>query len=306
MILLFIALSLVAVDIIQNIDKNRGYRFRPVSKKFNGNYFSVKIGVFINKNNFLRLVKTKYANKMTLINHFEKEQNENNIDKFILNSVLISFFFSMVFLYFFTIWYVGLAVFLVSIFLMIYCANIYIGNKLNKIYAHFPIAIQLFTDEYVSCRNIKNALNNCYGKMPHEISRVFETLARRYASESNYITIINDFAEGLDFVWGYAFAELLLLSYEGAGDISEDLIYLNELANEEIKAEMETETAIVGTKLIFVILNVATVVGLIFSLKVVPISKYIYLYTPVGNFGLIFWICSFILGLAVLKILKYI
>jgi len=301
-----VALSFVAVDIIQNINKKKGYRFRPVANKSKGNYLSIKIGAFINKNDFFRLLKAKYANKMTLINHLDKEQNENNIDKFILISILISFSFSTIFLYFFTIWYVALAVFFVCIFLMIYCANIYISNKLNKIYAHFPIAIQLFTDEYVSCRNIKNALNNCYGKMPYEISRVFEALARRYASESNYIQIINDFAEGLDFVWGYAFAELLMLSYEGAGDISEDLIYLNELSNEEIKAEMETETAIVGTKLIFVILNVATVIGLIFSLNVVPISRYIYLYTPVGNFGLIYWICSFILGLAVLKILKYI
>lgn len=306
MILLFVALSLVAADIIQNINKKKGYRFRPVVNKVNGNYFSTKIGSLINKNSFLKLMRAKYANKMTLINHLDKKENENNIDKFILNSILISFLFSMLFLHFFTIWYVAFAVFFVCMFLIIYFANIYIGNKINKIYVHFPIAIQLFTDEYVTCKNIKNALNNCYGKMPYEISRVFEALARRYASESNYTQIINDFAEELDFVWGYAFAELLLLSYEGAGDISEDLIYLNELANEEIKAEMETETAIIGTKLIFVILNVATVAGLIFSLKIVPISRYIYLYTPVGNFGLIFWISSFILGLAVLKILKYI
>lgn len=270
-----------------------------------GNFLTKQVSYFIGNHKFLYNLKIKYANKLSLINYQTKRQNEVLIDGFVLIDILISLTISMIAIKFFTMWYVFFIIFFVSLFFIVYLGTLYVSMNLNKVYSLFPMALQLFTDEYVSCKNIKNALNDSYQKMPDKISRVFEGLARRFASETDYEEVINDFADGLDFVWGYAFAELLLLSYEGAGDVSEDLIYLNELSNEEIKAGAETETALVGTKIIFIMLNFATVAGLVFSLKFVPIAKYLYLYTPTGNLGIIFWIGSFIAGLTTLTVMKY-
>lgn len=270
-----------------------------------GNFLTKQVGCFISNHKFLYNLKMKYANKLSLINYRTKRQNEALIDEFVLIDILISLAISIIVIKFFTMWYVFFIILFISLFFIVYLGTLYVSMNLNKVYSLFPMALQLFTDEYVSCKNIKNALNDSYQKMPDKISRVFESLARRFASETDYEEVINDFADGLDFVWGYAFAELLLLSYEGAGDVSEDLIYLNELSNEEIKAGAETETALAGTKIIFIMLNFATVAGLVFSLKFVPIAKYLYLYTPTGNLGIIFWIGSFIVGLIALTVMKY-
>jgi Flp pilus assembly protein TadB len=300
LLLLVIVVTLIDMSLT---NKKKDSRFRPGS--IGGGFLTRQVGDFIGQHQFLHKLKMKYANKLSLVNHKTKRQNEVVIDEFILFVTIFSLVISFVAIRLFTMWYVFFIIFFVSLFFIVYLGTLYVSMKLNKIYSLFPMALQLFTDEYVSCKNIKGALNSSYYKMPDKISSVFEGLARRFASESDYVEVINDFTEGLDFVWGYAFAELLLLSYEGAGDISEDLIYLNELSNEEVKAGAETETALVSTKMVFVILNLATVVGLLFSLNFIPISKYLYLYTPTGNAGIIFWIGSIIFGLTTLTIMKY-
>ena len=300
--LLLIVIIITLID-MSLVNKKKDSRFRRGS--VGGNFLTRQVGSFISQHQFLHKLKLRYANKLSLINHKTKRQNEVGIDEFVLLVTIVSLIISFISIRLFTMWYVFFIIFFVSLFFFVYLGTLYISMNLNKIYSLFPMALQLFTDEYVSCKNIKGALNSSYYKMPDKVSRVFESLARRFASENNYEEVINDFAEGLDFVWGYAFAELLLLSYEGAGDISEDLIYLNELSNEEIKAGAETETALVSTKMVFVILNLATVIGLVFSLNFIPISKFLYLYTPTGNAGIIFWIVSVIFGLTALTIMKY-
>ncbi|WP_326910692.1 hypothetical protein [Sedimentibacter sp. MB31-C6] len=302
-VLLLIVIALILIDIALN-NKKKNSRFRQ-RQGVESNFLTKLVGHFISSHNFLNNFKMRYANKLSLINHQNKIQNAVFVDRFILFDILVSLMIGLMTIKLFTMWYVFFIVFFVSIFFITYVGTLYVSFKLNRIYSLFPIALQLFTDEYVSCKNIKNALNESYHKMPDKISVVFEGLARRFASESNYKEVIDDFADGLDFVWGYAFAELLLLSYEGAGDISEDLIYLNELSNEEIKAGAETETALLGNKMVFIILNLATVEGLILSLKLVPIAKYLYLYTPTGNLGIVLWIGGFIVGLMSLTVMKY-
>ena len=300
--LLLIVIVITLID-MSLTNKKKDSRFRKGS--IGGNFFTRQVESFISQHQFLHKLKMRYANKLSLINHRTKRQNEVLIDEFVLIVTIVSLIISFVAIRVFAMWYVFFIIFFVSLFFIVYLGTLYLSMNLNKIYSMFPMALQLFTDEYVSCKNIKGALNSSYYKMPDKVSRVFEGLARRFASESDYEEVIGDFAEGLDFVWGYAFAELLLLSYEGAGDISEDLIYLNELSNEEVKVGAETEAALVSTKMVFVILNLATVAGLVFSLNFIPISKYLYLYTTTGNAGIVFWIGSVILGLITLTIMKY-
>lgn len=248
----------------------------------------------------------KYVKKLCLINRLSKNQNNKKIIEFISFSIIISLLISISTLRYFSMWYIFVFCFFTSMFCILYLGNMYISIMLNKIYNLFPMAVQLFTDEYVTCKNIKLALDNSYNKMPTQISRAFESLARRFASETNYEVIIKDFADGLDFTWGYAFAEILQLSYEGAGDISEDLIFLNKLSSDQIKGDLETETALSGTKMIFLILNACTLVGFLANVMFMPNAKELYFYTQTGNFGLVFWGLSFMIGLAVLSILKHI
>lgn len=196
-----------------------------------------------------------------------------------------------------------------SVFFIVYIGTMYISIKLNKIYSQFPLAIQLFTDEYVTYKAIKIAIDNSFKKMPKSIAKSFENLSRRLSSSQNeddYRKAINDFANGLDFIWGYAFSEVLLLSYDGVGDITEDLIYLNGLTIEEIKNKMETEASLTFTKGVFIVLQIATLIAFVCNIIFLPTAEKLYFYTSVGNLGIILWLSSMILGLALLSIMKYI
>ncbi len=249
-------------------------------------------------------MKLKYANKLCLISKSSKKENEEKIKKFILITLVVSLLIGILVIKFFSMWYIFVFAVLLSIFTAVYLGVTLVSMRLSKVYALFPTALQQFTDEYVTYKNIKLALDNSYSKMPNQISKVFENLARRFASESDYSKVISDFAEGLDFTWGYAFAEILQLSYEGAGDISDDLIYLSELSSEQIRSNLETDTALSGTKMLFLMLNGFTLLGFVLNLIFMPLAKELYFYTQVGNSGLIFWGLSFSAGLVILAILK--
>lgn len=296
-------------DIIVSFQKNKFKRFNIKETIKGENALNKNIKNIINSNITLKKINKKYINKLCLINALNSGENERKIENFILLILFTSSIISLLSLNVFSIWYMIIFSFFFCGFLVLYIGTMYVNIKLNKVYSYFPLAIQLFTDEYVSYKNIKIALNKSYHRMPNRISKAFESLTRNMSSastEDEYKDAIKNFAEGLDFTWGYSFSEILLLSYSGAGDITEDLIYLSELTSEEIKENLESEAALNGTKLVFIVLNIATIVAFILNLIFVPMSKHLYFYTSTGNIGISAWLGSIVLGLATLSIFKHI
>lgn len=284
-------------------EKFRRFNFRKAIE--NESFFTKIIKNIINKNIYLKKIYNNYLKKMNLINNLSNEKNELKIDNYLFLAVIISLVVSLYIFSFYPMWYVLIISFLLIMVIMIHVAILYISIRLHNIFKFFPIAIQCFTDEYVVYPNIKVALNNSYYKMPVKISALFENLSRELSSSKDEKTVLINFTEKIDYFWGYAFIEILLLSYEGAGNISKDLIYLNELINDQIKDELESNNSTLEIKLGFLIINIATIVALIFCLTNIPTSKEVYFYTYYGNMGLCFWVTSLLIGLITLNLTKY-
>ncbi len=257
----------------------------------------------LNRYEKLRKIKNKYAGRLSLFNSKSKLENEYIIARFLILTLIVSFAGSVLSLILFAMWYAPIAISIASVFFLCYIGIVYINLNLKKIYGQFPIALQVFTDEYVITKNIKNALNESYSKMPKEIGQLFENLSRKLDSR-NYKEVLKDFADGINLIWCYAYVEVLTLSYEGADDISEELIYLNELTGDEMKEDEETATSIAEGNSIFIVLNVITILMFIFNLVINSGSRQLYFRTSTGNFILLYWIISFIIGVCTSNLLK--
>ncbi len=266
--------------------------------------FIVKSCLFkFKKKQKLRKIIDKYSSRLCLFNSKSKLDNEYTIVVYLVITIFISFVESILAYFIFAMWYAPIAIAVVSVFFLCYIGITYININLKKIYGQFPIALQIFTDEYVITKNIKNALNESYSKMPKEIASLFENLSRKLDAR-NYSEVLKNFADGLDLIWCYAFVEILTLSYEGADDISEELIYLNELTGDEMKEDEETFTSIAESQSIFIVLNVITVAMFIFNLIISANARQLYFRTSTGNAILLYWVISFIIGVCTSNLLK--
>lgn len=246
---------------------------------------------------FLNQVKELYKDKLNVINKNDIKANND------LAVVLVSlnFIFTAMLIIFISVfinlWYVLAVIGITTSYLLHCLLDFYLNFKLKKLHSQFPAAIQIFTDIYMSSRNIKMGLNESYKEMPKEISVVFERLSRELASSYDYEKHLRKFAKSLGYVWGYAFTELLLMSYEGGGDISEDLIFLNELINDDIQDSEETKSEMATNKMLFIILMIATAVAFISNVLYNPVAKSLYFYTPIGNTLLMMWVIVMALGI---------
>lgn len=301
LLFVFFILAVIA-DISINYKKNKFQRFntREIIKK--ENFFNRKIRAFIKKYPLINDYKEKYTNKLCLINGKEKEENESIIENFLLLNIIISLLSGFVFFELFPFWLMILSGMILCMFFIFYIGIFYVTSKINRIYSNFPLALQLFTSEYVSSENIKSALKNSYSKMPGKISKAFEFLTRSIGKD--YKNSLKDFAKGLDYTLAYAFSELLLLSFEGANDIKEHLLYLYNLASDEIKDSLESESKVIDMKLTFIIVNICTLIVMVFCMAIIPIAKHLYFYTPTGNLIIIAWISNIVLGFMAIEIFK--
>jgi Flp pilus assembly protein TadB len=202
------------------------------------------------------------------------------------------------------LWYVILVIALLVLYLMHYGFGTYLNYKLKRVYEQFPIAIQMFTDIYITNKSIKNALTDSYVDMPKDVGLVFERLARKLSSGHEYDKYIHEFADSLSYVWGYAFAELLLMSYEGSGDISNDLLFLNELMNDDLQDEEESKAEMTTNKTLFMVLNLITVIVFVGNIFFSPIAKELYFYTTTGNTIIMSWLMLIAFGISVSTIME--
>jgi Flp pilus assembly protein TadB len=204
------------------------------------------------------------------------------------------------------VWYVVLIISLLTIYFINYGFVLYLNSQLKKIHKQFPVALQLFTDSYITNNNIKVALNETYSEMPKEVGIVFEKLARRLSSGHEQRKYIMEFADNLNYVWGHAFAEILLLSLEGTGDIGDDLLFLNELVSDDLQDDEETKSEMSTNKMLFMVINGCTVVAFILNIFFNPIAKELYFYTQTGNTIVMFWVAVIALGMGISTVLDHI
>lgn len=260
----------------------------------------------LKRNETLYKIKEKTVTKLSITNTTSRRINNAIVLWVTLIVLIIGIALGIILSQVFFMWYAVVLIVSLVMFLAFYLFNTIIGFRLKKIHNQFPVALQVFTDEYITTENIKTSLTSTYQKMPKEIAYLFERLVREITSTYDYHTPIREFADGLGYVWGYAFAELLLISYEGSGDIKEQLVYLNELINEDIRTDEEASSQMATNKTIFIIINIATAIGFTFNIQSNPIGKDIYFYTPIGNNLILIWVVVVVVGIVTSVILDHI
>ena len=265
-----------------------------------------KIDAFLKNYDLIYGIKERYVEKLGVINTNKRRHNNAVVIIAMLASVALTLVISIIMFKFMSLWYAVLVMGLLCLYLINFAFTLYLNTKLKKIYRQSPVAIQTFTDTYITTKSIKAALNDSYKDMPHEVGMVFEKLARRLASGHDYEKYIKEFPGQPSYVWGYAFAELLIMSYEGAGDISDDLLFLNELINDDTQDEEETKTEMATNKMLFLILNGCTLFAFIVNLLFNDVAKELYFYTPTGNTVIMIWVGVIAIGIGVSAILEQI
>lgn len=294
-----IVIVLSILIIIQDRAKKRKYiRIKRGSKlHLLDNKIINRVDKLLSKNKFIYRYKMDLVRRLNLVNDHPQSINENLATFIIGMGIAVFVTVSIVFFFVFKLWYIFLTLGVLAGYLFVYAVNMSIAVRRRKIQKEFPEALQVFIDMYITNKNIRTTLMRSYKKMPKQIKPAFERLSRSLSSSHRFEEYILDFAKSLDYVWGYAFAELLIISYEGAGDIDEELLLLNELVNDDILAEEETSGELAQNKTLFFIINIATLITFIFNIVANPIGKEIYFYTTTGGNLILIWVITVVIGI---------
>lgn len=281
-------------------------RPRKAKLKYKRDISKSKIIVLANsiicKNKKLKNIKERYAAKLVIMSDKSEAHCSAYVTGYLLISLITALAAAAIFSTLLAIWHFIVLISISVFCILIYSGTLYIKIKMDKIYNQFPEALQIFIDEYIEYKNIKKAIDNSYARMPMQVGGVFEKISRQLSSGENLKKSIMSMADGLDYIWAYTFAEILLLSYAGAGNIEEDLMYLNTLICEEATIEEEMRTDAATNKIIFIVLNILTIIIFAINMAANSLSKYLYFFTPTGNGLLIMWLCFSVIGLLVLNI----
>lgn len=297
--------SLLLIFYETAIKKRKNKRLRQKRRIGFNKSITEKFDQILRNSDFLYKIKEKYVVKMGVVNNLKRSEN-NRIILSIIIIITITTIISVILLSFlFKMWYILLTLGAVIAYSQVTLGSFILNAKLKKVQKEFPTALQIFTDYYISCKNIKASFNNTYTKMPKEIAPSFEKLSRELSSSHSIDEPVLNFAKSLDYTWGYAFAELVIISNEGVGDISEDLLFLNQLINEDLTAEEETSSELATNKIMFGMITGVTVVAFIFNNFFNPIGKELYYYTSTGNNIVLGWILVIIVGITVSALMEH-
>ncbi len=286
-ILVSIALICLFVSLLRKPRKMKLYN---LSKQFRKNTIFTKLDKIISKSKYFNKMKEEYISKLQLINFKSYEFNNELILKYVVIDAVVSLFILIILLRLITMWSAVIIISIAFFYLTIKLVESIVDYQIIKIHRQFPAALQCFLNEYIINKNIKNAINNSYYKMPKKIGGAFEMLARELSGEKKYENAIKKFANKLSYVWGHSFAEILIMSYKGTGDITEELMTLNRLVSEEITAEEEEKSSKFANKFTFIFVYVVTIIGVIINLKENDLSVYLYFYTRTGNALIVAWL----------------
>ncbi|MBA1336520.1 MAG: hypothetical protein HPY66_2955 [Firmicutes bacterium] len=263
-----------------------------------------RFGKLVCRYDALNGLKTRLAGKLSVINSGSYRENEAVALWVMLAAAAAGVMSALVFFNLFAMWYTALLLSVLAGYTVLYVFDAWLNIRLAAVRKKLPAALQLFIDSYMSHKNIKAAINESYRRMDPAIGAVFERMARQLSGSHDYRRPIREFAESLDYVWAYAFSELLLTSYEGAGDISEELLFLNELMNDDLKNEEETKTELSTNRMLFIVITASTALAFILNIMFNPIAGDLYFYTPAGNVIVFVWVVVIVLGISVMTVME--
>lgn len=284
------------------IGKPRKLKLKNYNKRLKKGRLLTSIDRIISSNSGLYQTKERYILKLQLINFKSHEYNNELILKYITVDIVLSALLLMTLLNVIAMWYAAILISAICFYMIILFGINSIEYRITKMHRQFPAALQCFLDEYIIYKNIKIAINNSYNKMPAEIGGAFEMLARELSGEKSYEVPIKKFADELSYVWGHSFTEILLLSYEGAGDITDDLLTLNSMVSEEITSEEEEKSSRYGNKLTFFIVYTASLICIIINLFLNDLARHLYFYTGTGNSLIATWLIILIVGVTIISL----
>lgn len=298
-----IILILTLICLILSIyNKPRKMKLKNFNKLNKESILLEKLNKIIRRNKNLYDIKEKYVSRLQMINFKSYKYNNEVILRYLTIGIAISVFLFVILSRAITMWYATIIISFVAFYIILFVGTTSIERKISKLHGQFPIALQCFLDEYIIYKNIKNAINSSYNKMPEEIGGAFEMLARELSGEKNYETSINKFAKELSYVWGHSFAEILIMSYEGTGDITDDLLTLNSMVSEEITAEEEEKSSWYGNKMTFLFVCAFGLIGIIINLFTNDLARHLYFYTSTGNMLIAVWLIVLIAGINVISL----
>ena len=298
-ICMIVAIVLVVLSITLKPQKMKFKNFRKASVRSG---VLLKADKLISKNKYIRQQKEKYISKLQLILDKGKEQCSIYVTMYFAGSFFAAVFIGIILASILTVWHFTIIISIAILYTLMYCGSLILKIKIDKIYSQFPEALQIFTDEFMEYKNIKKAVDNSYNRMPEQIGKVFEKLSRELSSGGDFRESIEEMANSLEYIWAYTFAEILLMSFNGAGNIEEDLLYLNNLICEEATIEEEVRTEMATNKIIFIILNILTLGMFIINMVTNNLSRYLYFFTSTGSGLIIMWLVLLIGGFTILNI----
>ncbi len=298
-IILIVAIICIAIGFATRPKKMKLKNFNQANKT---HFFLSKLDKLINKNKYIYKAKNKYISKLKIINIKHNEHNNELILKYLAFDTAISILLLLILSRIITMWYAVITISFVVFYLIIFLGISRVESKINKIHCQFPTALQCFLDEYIIHKNIKNAVDSSYGKMPDAVGKIFEMLARELSGEKKPEIAITKFANELSYVWGYCFAEILIMSLKGAGDITDDLLTLNSMVSEEITASEEEKSSRFGNKMTFIVIYAFALTGVIINLFMNNLAGYLYFYTSMGNSLIAVWLIVLIAGITIISL----
>lgn len=201
-------------------------------------------------------------------------------------------------------WYMFLGAFGIVFFLGFRSLVDSYKKRINKLYLQLPDALQIFLDNYVTTHNVKSSLDAVPKQLKGDINVLFQKLSRRVSSGDNSAQAVMQFAEDLDYFWGYAFAELLIIAMTTSGDITEDITFLIKTINSSIKEDMESIAAVSASKSLVNAMNGAGAIGLAVEFTFVKFARDFYVYSSMGNMIILFFLIEIIASNIMLTLME--
>lgn len=293
----------MTIILLDNFGKRKSIRVKK-KRKLNFNTPIHKyLENFLDSFTVLEQIKNKYVLKLGTINTKTKDENNSLFISYLLFSFLVSLLATILISSIFKFWYILLFYFLMIFLVLLNLARLWVIFKQKKIQSQFPEAFQIFLDYYINCKNVKATINSTYQNMPKEIRNVFQKLVRNLSSSYSYKEHILDFAKSIDNTWGYAFSEIIIMSYEQTGDITEQLVFLSNAMAEDYTDEADEKSELGVNKLYFGLIIAFTIIFFIATLIANPIASELYFHTALGNNIILIWFLVVGVGLFTLSLI---
>ena len=272
-----------------------------VRRSYDSKYAKFWVDV-IDRTSFLKDYIRSIIAKVDIINGFDPLNSQvvcSYFGTYSLASVVVFFIVSKV--------AVTTAVFLTFIlgYLIISASlvNVVLHVKLEKIQTSFKDSLDIVIDNILQVGSFQSALQKSMPDLPKNIKPLYQKLLREYLGSPNPTQALYDFANSLDYVYSYAFVELINLSSK-VDSIDSELIFLNKAMSANMLEDKEEKGSFSSITTLYGIIMIFVGIGVVATLIINPIAKDIYFHTLKGNYTLMLWLFGNVAGLGLITAIR--